>query len=393
MARNLAFAIIILINCLFSFKYLERYTDHYLGLTILYLFVQVFLIVLYKRIEKRKLIQVSLLSGLILIPILIAIYSFIYIDPMELNVDRWSVIDSFWNQLLSGRYPYYAVSHMGNIPGPMPFYYLVALPFYLTNTYSFLSAIGCLVFIFFLFKELNLSLIPISVIISIFSLVTFYEIVVLSNLFTFSVLVAIALFYFEKRFRKESKGILINAIILGLLLATRSVYSLAYVVFFISFLKTRMINVRQAAAYSAIILTSFVLTFVPLLLFYFDDFFKMNPFIVQSSFLLPASLIPLLFIIAVIFGFLAKTTWQRFLYSGFTIFLSILIYAIYLISQYGFLEALYQSKIDISYFIFSIPFLLIGKLTFTKKINIDQIANSGYATGSFHNLQLSKPQQ
>ena len=59
---------------------------------------------------------------------------------------RWSVITSFWDSYFATEYAYFAKSFAGNPPGPMPFYFIMALPFYLIGELGFLSIIGLLLF-------------------------------------------------------------------------------------------------------------------------------------------------------------------------------------------------------------------------------------------------------
>src|SRR5690606_4490533 len=68
----------------------------------------------------------------------------------KLIVDRWSVITSFCYAHFANIYPYFAKSNVGNPPGPMPFYFLLALPFYSIGELGFLSLIGVLLFFFLL---------------------------------------------------------------------------------------------------------------------------------------------------------------------------------------------------------------------------------------------------
>ena len=103
----------------------------------------------------------------------------------------------------------------------------------------------------------------------------------------------------------------------------------------------------------------FLSTFLPFIVFSPHDFFKMNPFIIQSSFLIPQIYTALFILIAIIFAFFVTDDADKFLFSGLSLFTSIFIYAFYYVVRYGFNEAYFHSKIDISYFIFCVPFFLI----------------------------------
>ncbi|PRP67517.1 hypothetical protein [Nonlabens agnitus] len=366
MIKYLSFAVLIFINCLFCYKYSERYTDQYELLTLFYLIGQITIIVFINKITAFKTCQSIVINTLIIIPFFLALLSYVYISPEQLNVDRWSVINSFLTNLLNGRYPYSAISHVGNPPGPMPIYFLIALPFDFFKAYSLLSALGFIALGFFykrFYCETYNSSYLILTIISIFML---WEIFSLSNIISFSVLVAIALLYFEKSIMKPEKRMILIVVALGLLLSTRSVYSLAYIVFFLSLIKTSSMTFLKASFLATMILAVFTLTFLPFIIFFPNEFYEINPFIIQSSFLLPAHFVPILFIIAIGFGIFAKNLSERFIYAGFTLFLSIFFYSGYMVTQHGYSNAIFESKIDVSYFLFCIPFLFIGVLEHTK---------------------------
>ena len=96
----------------------------------------------------------------------------------------------------------------------------------------------------------------------------------------------------------------------------------------------------------------------------------MNPFIIQSTFLIPFEYTLLSIVLAFISSFFVKSFGDAILCIGVNLFISILIYCIYLIIERGFYEAYLDSVIDISYFIFCIPFLLITLMMKTKKAEL-----------------------
>jgi len=361
MIRSTSFGIVVFINCLFIYKYSSRVTDHAWLLTAVIAIISYVLFAKWEIIASgstlKKLANILVLS----VPLVVAIVAFIIIDPQTLKIERWSVIHNFLDTWFSGKYPYFAVSHMGNPPGPMPVYYIIALPFYFFKGYSFLGALGYLLVGYLTLKEkLNRS--QFVILYSILSVFMVYEIMGLSNLFTYTALCALSLLSFEKAIEKRGSAILFSCLLLGLMLSTRSVYALVYVVFFVSYLKTKRLTFKKCTIYTVLIMSVFAITFLPFILFYGDSFTKMNPFIVQSSFLVPQIYVACFFIIAIMGGLLASNTAQRFFYSGVTLFIAICIYAVYQIFTNGFHAAFIGSKIDITYFIFTVPFLLVAQV-------------------------------
>lgn len=359
MSRKLALLIIVFINSLFCFKYVERVTEHYSLIAFIYTAFQLVILWLGHKWLRLKVTRSIIYTLILGVPILISILSFLIITPQDLNVDRWSVIDSFLSELFKGNYPYSARSHTGNPPGPMPIYFAIAVPFYTLSCYSFLSLIGFSILGWFkrtLITKEHL----VYMLVAILSIPMLWEIMSLSNIITYSTLIVMGLFCFERFVVKKNLMLIVFAILLGLLLSTRSVFALVYLVFFLSYFKSKIFSFSEFFKYSLIIISVFGLTFLPFMLIYTDEFFKMNPFIIQSSFLLPQQFIPVLFVFAMIFGWLARSSVQRFLYSGFTLFFSILFYAVYVVYEFGLNSAVFGSSVDLSYFLFCTPFLLIG---------------------------------
>lgn len=366
--NHLSASVLIAINCLFAFKYLSRVTD-LAAIAVLVLAFGQFLFYYYlsNKTLVKKCYNPALLLLLILILCLVVLAN-LKIPLESLNVDRHSVISSFIEALFNGEYPYYAKSHMGNPPGPMPFYFLLAYPFYALGLLSALSAVGyfCFAFILKSKSKHRHGIFLIFLLLSSFPML--WEILSRSNIFSYSSFIVFALLIFSK-FRSFTliQGVTIG-ILLGLLLSTRSIYILAYVIFFIPELIPNINKKILPVLVPAIL--SFALTFLPFILFYKDDFFTMNPFVIQSGFLIPSSFTILFIFLAFIFSFFVKGLSDKFFYSGLSLCLSILIYAVYHIIHFGLTEAFINSKVDISYFIFCMPFLMMSMvLNENKEIN------------------------
>ena len=223
-----SYVILLLINFLFCYKYLSRYTEYGLLVSIALLGIQI-LFINYRqwvvmRFEKVKLFAygfIALLTGFVL-------FSHYKIDVESLNVDRWSVISSFLTEALQGNYPYYAKSHVGNHPGPMPVYFLIAMPFYLLGELSILSALGYVIFIGLLIRQIqsnNKSQILLFLLAS--SLFVLWEIATRSNVFTYSLIILFSLTFFLSIDKNTYNfKFFLSAILTGLLLSTRSVFIL-----------------------------------------------------------------------------------------------------------------------------------------------------------------------
>ncbi|WP_159021294.1 hypothetical protein [Formosa sp. L2A11] len=289
----------------------------------------------------------------------VAIISYFKIPLETLMVDRWSVISSFLTELYNGNYPYFAKSHRGNYPGPMPIYYLIAAPFHYIGELSLLSSLGyCIVTVILIKKTTATKHLNFLIFYMFTSAYMIWEITTRSNLFTFTMLVLLVLNAFINLDNKTTLKFYGLALLTGLLLSTRSVYILPYVIFFLSSLVNQDITFKNIFLFLSIAFIAFTATFIPFIYFYPDDFFKMNPFIIQSSFLIPTAYTIVFIIIAIFLTFLVKTKTDKFFFSGLSLFIAILIYGIYYLVNYGFVTSYINSKMDISYFIFCMPFFI-----------------------------------
>lgn len=357
---NISVLILLFINFIFCYKYSSRYTDFGIYIATILLIFQFFVYKYsYKIILSDKLKNIFC-YGLLSFIVGLVIISHFVIPVESLNVDRWSVISSFLTEIYNGNYPYYAKSHLGNYPGPMPIYFLIASPFQFMGELSVLSCLGYCIITIILLKKIrkteNLKFLLVYLFSSIYLI---WEITTRSNLFTFTVLILLVLNEFINLKRKNTLKFYVLALLTGLLLSTRSVYILPYIIFFLSSLINSEITFKKLLLFVSIALLAFVSTFIPFIYFFKSDFFTMNPFIIQSSFLIPTFYTFIFILISILLTFLVKNKTDKLFYSGISLFIAILIYSIYSLVNYRNGLSIIESPIDISYFIFCIPFLIM----------------------------------
>ena len=130
-------SLFLIVNFIFSIKYFARYTSYYLPIVLALMCFHIFLF--SRRGGRITQDRYILIVNVLLLSFFCIACVFLWsrISVESLNVDRWSVITSFWDYFFSGQYVYYALSHLGNYPGPMPFYFILALPFYLLELFFF----------------------------------------------------------------------------------------------------------------------------------------------------------------------------------------------------------------------------------------------------------------
>jgi len=354
--RTVSVLMLIAINFAFTYKYALRYTDLAL---IIAVSVASFQWALFK--SKRLAMVISSWQPALYVLVVLGIVSLtaiasFYIELGSLQVDRHSVISSFVDAFLSGQYPYEARSHLGNLPGPMPVYFLIAAPFYYTGTLCLLSGLGYLIVAGQMRNSQHCAALLLFLA---SSPVLYWEIGVRSNVFTFSLLSLMALELFSSMLKKPKVSIYWSAVLCGLILSTRSVSVLALVVYFLSAFLLKEVNFKQIVSYGVVMTLTFLATFIPFIIGYGDAFWRINPFIVQSTFLLPSYYNIGFIAIAIGLSFLVRSNVDRLFYSGLSLFIAIVIYSLYHLSNFGIRAAFFESSIDISYFIFCMPFFIM----------------------------------
>ena len=356
--QTLSFSFIVLINFIFAYKYFSRSLEHALLLSIFYITLLIIIFILSKKFSFQLYESDWFYYAFVFMYIAGHVILFHFIHVENLNVDRWSVISAFWEQAFKGEYPYNAQSHMGNYAASLPFYFVLALPFYLIGEIGYFSLIGIIIFAFFLRKNLSRSESICAIFILFLSVSVFWEISVRSTIFVNTVLFMLYLFWLLRIDLNNKKQYWTSAIIGGLLLSTREIFALPLIIYCVFLLKSKEISVKSLVGWCLIVFGLFIFTFSPFLIFYFHEFLNRNPFRVQTEQLLPFRISAFFLILAVIAGLLCSDK-MGILYCSVCLFVSILMtyYALF-IHNYGLMPAYLKSYIDLSYMLFAFPFLL-----------------------------------
>ncbi len=366
--------IFLFVNFVFAFKYLGRYISYPLLTSTAIIGFQFILWI--KRDYLQKMTKyLNTLDFLILVTFIIAFgFIFIKVPVLSLKVDRATVISSFWDNYFDNKYVYFAKSHRGNPPGPMPFYYLLALPFYLIGELGYFSLTGIIAFYFLIrsasdtkqYKTIVLLLIATS-------LFYLWEVISRSNLLINGTLIVVSINYFFSDRAHNRNFIITSGILCGLFISTRNVFAIPYIIAFLFALKNKNINFRQCVTIGLIAIFTFILTFVPFVINYTKEFLIMNPFVVQGDYLLPFKYTLIFIGLAFVAPFLAKSKMDVYFYSTLVLFLTIVTYFIYHIIMFGFNTSFYESRADLSYFILCLPFALYYLVK--QRANIENPAN------------------
>jgi len=345
----------ILINCLFIYKYADRLFPGAWLLSIGYGLASWGGLVVLNRIPIKFFTQKLVYFSLVLLVISAALIMYtIKLDT--LNVDRWSVISVFWEAIFNGEFPYAAKSIHDNPPGPFPFYFVVALPFYLIGEIGLmtvLSILGLIGLYFHRGKSYKGTLLL--VLLLLLSPAVWWEISTRSTIFTNMFLVLLYITWLENFKHTEIIYQLTAGIIGGFLLSTRGIVAVSYIAFF-SFAYFRLKNWRSSLYQGFGIGIGFLATLLPFVFWNIELFSTYNPITLQAGFINWPLLI-IIILTTIVIMLKTKTSFEFYRNLGIIITAVITAALIKSIFLYGWHAVIYANAFDISYFILALPFL------------------------------------
>lgn len=367
--------IISLINGLFILKYSSRiFPIEYAYLSSL-IFIGISIISYYFRnsisetlnpiSRKLKLSEGMQINMLLCIIITLWCAIFIMIPKESLRVDRWLMIKTFWDNVFSGNYPYTPL-YSNNVPGQLPIYHILALPFHAIGEVGLLSLCVFLLLIWGIKKLNHISnnqySIRLFLLIWLLSPAMWWEQSTRSTIVMNMNLVILFFIYNEIK----PMSVLKKGILGGFLTATRSSVLLPLSVGVFG----ELIQKKRWGDSMKIALCSGIVPIVCLLLLYLWDsekFFLYNPLAMQSLFL-PTWLSVLFIAISIVLGMKTKNLSATFFYSGCMLFLVVFAAFCFALFRFGWHESVFADAFDISYFLQAMPFVMVV-LIYTNKSN------------------------
>lgn len=282
-------------------------------------------------------------------------------DPFTIQVDRWSALHFPIENLLSGIYPYKALTHLGQGASPFPVWQILHIPFYLLGNVglSFFPALALFLWSCWKVqgeeKALTVGLLLFS------SIAIWYEMIVRSDLITnFLLLAAIINLVFPRlnqQWVEDKRWWFACAV--GLLACTRILVLIPIGLLLLPYF-VRMSPRRQVCVF---LLTSlvFALTFVPFALWDWQEFYyyRNNPWALQTK---QGNLLDfIIFIpIAIYLAFNHKGNDKRY-YRNSALMLVVFIGVTFIHNMYlGNLWDLFSPHIDITYFSTALPFCMLA---------------------------------
>ncbi len=301
--------------------------------------------------------------GLVIIVATILLTAQVSINPYKLQVDRWSAIHNFLDNLFHGIYPYAARTHLGGYGSPFPVWQCFHIPFYLLGNVG-LSIFFCLfLFVGSLYRHVtNAKLLQIVALLML-SPAFAYETLVRSDLMSNFLLAAAIINYLYYHKIALHPHWLPISIMIGLMLSTRLSAAIPFAVYFFCSYLQQSWSVKVLMPIT--VLVTFAVTFLP---FVFWDghmlfFFQYNPFVLQTR--QGSPVVILLFACLLIY---LSLTWKNSygtMERHIALALCSLIAMTFLYNMYitNTWTELFQSRYDITYFDMAMPFLCISICT------------------------------
>jgi len=353
-----------LINVLFVYKYTSRISSQPVPISLLYLIVAtLFILLLFRRAEFGLSLRAENIIYFSTITFLAILFTFLMFqfDPQKIRVGRYPAMHDWITRLFNCEFPY--ASRVK--PSGFPFLFVMAMPFYLLGDLGFFQIFSFIVFAVLIHLRHHQD--STNRFRCLFLLITapifLYEIVVRSDLFSNIVMLMLYLAIFETLSQKEDGvNLFVVGIVGGLLLSTRGIVLLIYIAFFGYFFRRRIIHDGLFLIY---VLVGFILTLVPFLIWDWIYFINFGPFSIQL-----AQIPSWLLILAI-----ASSTYcalnirsLKGIYSSVSLILFGVVCMAFLIRalDYGWHKTVVGNGFDVSYFCFTLPFLLIA-LDFPKR--------------------------
>lgn len=357
--QRILFFLFLVINVLFVDKYASRITEFHLFVSLVYLILGALIvwIVIKKLIPSQHTSKWLMAIGISFFTLAIIVQYFV--DPISLQVDRWSAIHNFLAGMLSGEYPYGQQTHLGGYGSPFPVWQILHLPFYFLGNVGLSIFIVVLAFIGTLSYIYSNKVALMATILLVISPAFWYEVAVRSDLITNIMLAAIIVEWLSyKRIKLADYPIPIG-ILSGLVLSTRLIALIPICVLYgYEFLR---VDWRKQSVFILTTITTFVITFLPFLFWEGSTllFFEYNPFILQTR---QGSLGVLLVFAVIAIAmtiYLKENQTYRAALTGLILNILVAMAFVEKMWQQHLWDALYSSAFDITYLTIGIPFYIV----------------------------------
>ena len=353
-----AYTIYGLVNALFVYKYMHRLTPQSWVVSLLYLvLVSLFVLLLTRKAELRismKMQNMIYFSLIFVLAILLTLLM-MHFDPQKIRVGRYPALYDWISRFLHSEFPYNTETK----PSGFPFLFVLAMPFYWLGDLGFLQIFGFLLFAFLIYLKYRQD--SFNRYRLVFLLITapifLYEIVVRSDLISNMAIVILYLAIFELIGRKANRLTLcLLGFAGGLLLSTRGIVLLIYIPFFGYFVLKQL---EKLSIFFLFMFIGFSLSLLPFMIWDWRSFFDFGPFSRQLT-QIPVPWVIVAITCSLYCALKVRTLTEIYSAVSFILFGVVSIAFILSVLKLGWSQAVLKDGFDISYFSFTLPFLLIS---------------------------------
>lgn len=361
---SLVLVVYLFVNSLFVLKYANK--QHFIPeyacliLYVFFVFVGIYSIHVFQRVlDKIKNFDYYFIVISFLLFFLFLFLNF-QIDGNDLNVDRWSAMEVTIESILNGQYPYAVKDHLDQTSSNLPGLFYIALPFYLLGDVGFLQPFCFLLICGYLLK---IKCKPFYKVFILFLMLAspayLWEVVVKSDLMTNLILVILFIKYWNYKYKLN---LYYNSRLLAFFCAffilTRGIVAIPLILFlFRDFTK---LNLKAQMIFVFSFLLSILFICLPVLITIPDinTLISFNPINHQVKYA-PKLLQILVIVLTFFIAFKTRSLTKVFKYT-FIIF-TLLLFTTFILNsiEEGFSENLFGNLFDISYLSMILPFAVI----------------------------------
>lgn len=358
LVNNISVALIFLISGLYFFKYSGIYLGHPFFLSVLYIMLISGFIYLGDKLPWNSLKFISEKILIIVLSILVlGALGWVTFMPRFGNVGRLPAIVDWIDRFFSNRFPY----NSPITPSGFPFLYFLAMPFYFLKNVGYLEIFGLILFSIAVIRfSHSVKETAIKILMLLIIPVVYYELVVRGELFANAMFALFLLIITEKYLDVDKINLkfILSAIIFGLVLSTRSVVGLVYVIYILYYFRG---EIKNGIIFSLIAIAVFILILVPFVAWDYKSFINNGPFAIQAFLAhLPIWVLLAVFVFTIYAGLLVSNIHEVFFAAGVVLFLPVFFSMIFAIADVGFYKAVVGDVFDLSYYVFCVPFLVMS---------------------------------
>ncbi|MBO5232693.1 MAG: acyltransferase [Prevotella sp.] len=349
-----------------ALKYTMRLTPHFAYIAVGYLALLYPMIQLAARACPPR--QQHRLTPLLLAALCAGLAAAQYhFDPYTIKVDRWSAIHNVIAALLDGEFPYLAQTHLGGYASPFPVWMVAHIPFFFLGNVGLSIIAATAVFTVTLQRCHGTRAAIQATLMLLFSLNLWYEASVRSDLITNFMLLAAFVIYIHRKGISLATHPWSLAVICGLWLSTRLTCALPlFIVLFPSWLR---LTWGKRIMIPAVALLTFMLTFLPLLLWDADAllFSEYPPFLLQTRQGHPGDVV-LIVILCTLLALWHRHDTRRLMFGQAVALTAISAGTmVHNMAIYNNWDMIFQSDYDITYLDMALPFLIAATVITQEK--------------------------